>query len=98
MKIHVMSQLLTAALCASLAFGQAAQPADRSPSAKSAAPAANLYGDEKIRLVVRADDFGFSHASNMALERLLNEGTLTAASVIVNTGWRSSSACRTHWR
>ena len=47
----------------------------------------NLYGDNKIRLVIRADDFGFSHASNMALEKILNEGTLTAASVIVNTGW-----------
>jgi predicted glycoside hydrolase/deacetylase ChbG (UPF0249 family) len=47
----------------------------------------NLFGDDKIRLVVRADDFGFSHASNMALAKILGEGTLTAASVIVNTGW-----------
>lgn len=54
---------------------------------QAVAPAANLFGDDKIRLVVRADDFGFSHASNMALERLLNEGTLTSASVIVTTGW-----------
>ena len=62
------------ALCAPAAFGQTTRPM-------------NLYGDGKIRLVVRADDFGFSHASNMALERLLNDGTITAASVIVNTGW-----------
>src|SRR3982751_2931351 len=47
----------------------------------------DLYGDGKIRLVVRADDFGFSHASNMALERLLKEGVMTSAGVIVNTGW-----------
>ena len=50
-------------------------------------PQVNLFGDDKIRLVVRADDFGFSHASNMALEKLCEEGVITAASVIVNTGW-----------
>jgi len=55
--------------------------------AETTAPARNLYGDDKIRLIVRADDFGFSHASNMALEKILDEGTITAASVIVNTGW-----------
>lgn len=47
----------------------------------------NLFGDDKIRLIVRADDFGFSHSSNMALEKLCSDGVLTAASVIVNTGW-----------
>lgn len=52
-----------------------------------AAPSTNLYRDDKIRLIVRCDDFGFTHASNMALERLLNEGTITSASVIVCTGW-----------
>jgi chitin disaccharide deacetylase len=56
-------------------------------SALAAERAVADYGDDKVRLVVRADDFGFSHASNMALERLLNEGVITAASVIVNTGW-----------
>ena len=30
----------------------------------------SLFGDDKIRLIVRADDFGFCHASNMALEKL----------------------------
>jgi predicted glycoside hydrolase/deacetylase ChbG (UPF0249 family) len=66
---------LLAVFFASLAFGQTTQPA------------ANLFGDDKIRLIVRADDFGFSHASNMALEKILDEGTITAAGVIVNTGW-----------
>jgi predicted glycoside hydrolase/deacetylase ChbG (UPF0249 family) len=47
----------------------------------------NLFADDKIRLVIRADDFGFSHASNMALAKILDEGTISAASVIVNTGW-----------
>ena len=60
---------------------------DKYPAEKPGATPVNLYGDNKIRLVIRADDFGFSHASNMALKRILDEGTLTAASVIVNTGW-----------
>jgi hypothetical protein len=47
----------------------------------------NLFGDYRIRLVIRADDFGFSHASNMALLRLLDEGSVTAVGVIVTTGW-----------
>src|SRR5687767_12348803 len=78
MRIRSLCSVLLAAICAStIAPAQDAPlPAKR-----------NLYGDDKIRLVVRADDFGFCHASNMALEKLLNEGTLTAASVIVNTGW-----------
>src|SRR5688572_15151561 len=78
MRIRSLCSVLLAAICAStIAPAQdEAQPAGR-----------NLYGDDKIRLVVRADDFGFSHASNMALEKILSEGTITAASVIVNTGW-----------
>ena len=75
----VIFQILFAALCTSLTSA-------KTPPA-STAPASNLFDDDKIRLIVRADDFGFSHASNMALEKLLSEGTLTAASVIVNTGW-----------
>jgi predicted glycoside hydrolase/deacetylase ChbG (UPF0249 family) len=63
--------------CASVAVAQATAPA---------APT-NLFGDDRIRLVVRCDDFGFTHASNMALQRLLDSHAITAASVIVNTGW-----------
>jgi len=74
MKTPVLCSIVLTLFWASLACGQATRPA-------------NLFWDEKIRLVVRADDFGFSHASNMALERILNEGTITSASVIVNTGW-----------
>jgi predicted glycoside hydrolase/deacetylase ChbG (UPF0249 family) len=75
MKLNIISQILLAVLCASRAHGQ------------TTAPVVNLYADDKVRLVVRADDFGFSHASNMALEKILDEGTITAAGVIVNTGW-----------
>ena len=74
--VPILLALLPLLLCEAMAYAQTTQPATM-----------NLFGDDKIRLIVRADDFGFSHASNMALERLLNEGTLTAASVIVNTGW-----------
>src|SRR5436190_6018105 len=87
MTINVTSQLLLAALCASLAAGQTTNPVAPASSEKAASAPANLYGDDRIRLIVRADDFGFSHASNMALEKLCNEGIITAASVIVNTGW-----------
>lgn len=74
MNTNIVSQLLLLGFCVTGAYAQ--------PN-----PPAGLYGDDKIRLVIRADDFGFSHASNMALEKILSEGTLTAASVIVNTGW-----------
>src|SRR3954467_6508025 len=79
MKTRTIFHILLAVLFASPAAAQTTRSATQ--------PAVNLFGDDKIRLVVRADDFGFSHASNMALERLLNEGTITAAGVIVNTGW-----------
>ena len=74
MKAIVLTALLLAATSGRLVFA-----AD--------APADNVFNDDKVRLIVRADDFGFSHASNMALERLCKEGTITAASVIVCTGW-----------
>ncbi len=39
------------------------------------------------RLIVRIDDAGFCHGANMGLKRILEEGTCTAVSVIVNTPW-----------
>jgi hypothetical protein len=68
----ILSSLL-AAVC--LPLVSAATAAQR--------PNPNLFGDNKVRMVVRADDFGFSHAGNMALRRLLDEGTITTAGVIV---------------
>src|SRR4051794_34478279 len=60
MKQHMTASILCIAFAA-LAFAQATtRPAQQSW---------NPFGDDKIRLVVRADDFGFSHASNMALEK-----------------------------
>src|SRR5437870_130371 len=71
----IASQMLLTMLGASAAFAQTTQPGP------------NLFSDDKIHLVIRADDFGFSHASNMALEKILDEGTISAAGVIVCTGW-----------
>jgi predicted glycoside hydrolase/deacetylase ChbG (UPF0249 family) len=48
---------------------------------------ANWFGDDKIRFVFRCDDAGFCHSSNMAIERILDHGVVSAVSVIVTTGW-----------
>lgn len=74
MNATVLCSVAVLLACATMAIGQTTQPT-------------NLFNDDKIRLIVRADDFGFCHASNLALEKLLSEGVLTSASVIVNTGW-----------
>ena len=87
MKTILTFQAVLVALCASLALAQTPDSVAQVPAGNVTPAHVNLYGDDKIRLIVRADDFGFCHASNMALERLLDEGILTAASVIVNTGW-----------
>jgi chitin disaccharide deacetylase len=79
MKKRIAISLILLMSYDSLSLGQTTRPAG--------ARRVNLFNDDKIRLIVRADDFGFSHASNMALQRLLDGGVITAASVIVNTGW-----------
>ncbi|MBX7247309.1 MAG: ChbG/HpnK family deacetylase [Candidatus Sumerlaeaceae bacterium] len=84
--ITVAPLLLTLALSA-LGMAQTTGTAYEAKAPVTTAPRVNLYGDDKVRFIFRADDFGFCHSSNMALEKILNEGTLTAASVIVNTGW-----------
>jgi len=39
------------------------------------------------RLIIRCDDIGFCHGVNMAFKRAAEKGTVTSASVIVNTPW-----------
>jgi chitin disaccharide deacetylase len=46
-----------------------------------------LWDDEKIRLVVRLDDVGFCHASNVAFKKIAENGIVSAVSVMVNTPW-----------
>jgi predicted glycoside hydrolase/deacetylase ChbG (UPF0249 family) len=81
--------LLTALLVATLlarASGQTTSPLAMA-AAPETTPTVNLFGDDKVRFIFRADDAGFCHSSNMALERILDAGLVTAVSVIVNTGW-----------
>ena len=45
------------------------------------------FGDGRIRMIFRLDDAGFCHAANAAIERVMNEGVVTAVSVMVTTPW-----------
>lgn len=51
-----------------------------------------LSAAEPIRLVVRGDDFGYSHASNLALEPAFERGIMTSASVLVPGPWFAETA------
>jgi predicted glycoside hydrolase/deacetylase ChbG (UPF0249 family) len=48
--------------------------------------------DGKIRLWLRGDDFGYTHASNVAMEKTFNEGIMTSASLLMPGPWASESA------
>lgn len=47
----------------------------------------SLFGDGKTRLIIRVDDVGFTHSANLAMKRLIEDGCVTAASVMVTTPW-----------
>ena len=49
-------------------------------------------GADPIRLIVRGDDFGYSHASNLALEKAFAEGVMTSASLLTPGPWFSETA------
>ncbi|MGY8827618.1 MAG: ChbG/HpnK family deacetylase [Candidatus Latescibacterota bacterium] len=48
--------------------------------------------DESIRLIVRADDMGMTHASNAAIAQCFNEGILTCAGIQAVGPW-AEEAC-----
>jgi len=48
--------------------------------------------EKKIRLWVRGDDFGYSHASNIAMEKAFSEGIMQSASVLVPGPWFKETA------
>jgi len=48
--------------------------------------------EEPIRLIVRGDDMGRTHASNLAFEKCFQEGILTCASIIVPSPWFEEAA------
>ena len=45
-----------------------------------------------IRLIVRGDDFGTTHSSNMAIENCLLHGVLTCAAIIAPAPWAEEAA------
>lgn len=46
----------------------------------------------QVRLVVRGDDFGYSHASNLAMVQAFEQGVMTSASVLVTGPWFAETA------
>ena len=57
-------------------------------SSLHAGPAAQ----ERIRLIVRGDDFGYTHASNEAMRMAFEDGIMTSASVLVPGPWFAETA------
>jgi len=60
---------------ASFAFAQGAFAQDAPPA------------EAQYELLVRADDIGFCHGTNAAIEKILDEGIVTCVSVMVVTPW-----------
>ncbi len=44
-------------------------------------------GSQQIRVLIRADDFGYTHASNAAFRQLAGKGAVTAASLMAVGPW-----------
>jgi predicted glycoside hydrolase/deacetylase ChbG (UPF0249 family) len=57
--------------------------------------------DGKIRLWLRGDDFGYTHASNVAMEQAFNSGAMTSGSLLVPGPWFAETAAlykaNRHW-
>jgi len=65
----------------------AADAAKYAQEQPSSAAATDLFADGRKRIIFRLDDAGLCHAVNMAVERILKEGTASAVGVMVNTPW-----------
>lgn len=48
--------------------------------------------DGKIRLWLRGDDFGYTHASNVAMEKAFNQGFMSSGSLLVPGPWFAETA------
>ena len=48
--------------------------------------------DSKIRLWLRGDDFGYTHASNVAMEQAFNQGFMSSGSLLVPGPWFTETA------
>jgi predicted glycoside hydrolase/deacetylase ChbG (UPF0249 family) len=66
--------------------------------AASATVAGPAHAADAIRLIVRGDDFGYTHASNQALEPAFQRGIMRSASVLTPGPWFAETAriLRTH--
>lgn len=53
---------------------------------------AAAWAQEPIRLMVRGDDFGYTHASNEAMERAFRDGVMTSASILTPAPWFNETA------
>ena len=57
--------------------------------------------DGKIRLWLRGDDFGYTHASNVAMEQAFNQGFMSSGSLLVPGPWFAETAATAkanpHW-
>ena len=47
---------------------------------------------ERIRVLIRGDDFGLTHASNLAMQEAFTNGQMTSASVMPSGAWFQESA------
>ena len=47
---------------------------------------------DRIRVLIRGDDFGRSHASNLAMQEAFMKGQMTSASVMPSGAWFQESA------
>lgn len=56
------------------------------------AAGASAQSSEAIRLIVRGDDFGYTHASNVAMVQAFEKGVMTSASVLTPGPWFGETA------
>ena len=56
--------------------------------------AAAAQDSQAIRLIVRGDDFGYTHASNLAMVKAFEDGVMTSASVLVPGPWFAEASQR----
>jgi chitin disaccharide deacetylase len=79
--------LLAAILPCGIASAQTTTSTYEMAAATTAPKPVDLFGDGKVRVIVRLDDAGFCHAADMGIEKVLNEGVVSAVSVMVVTPW-----------
>jgi chitin disaccharide deacetylase len=89
--MRIPAAVLTLAIVAPFAMSPrsatASDPVYDPAAATTVTQVRDPFNDGRIRMIFRLDDAGFCHAANSAIERVLNEGVVTAVSVMVTTPW-----------